>query len=110
MESSIRRRECAGGGPGALAEAHLRRSSGALEALPGSSHLVVARGESLLSLTAGGGGYDSPLDRAPARVAKDVAEGWVSVARARNVYGVVLATDGSADEAGTQAARRVMTA
>jgi N-methylhydantoinase B len=66
-----------GGGPGAMAEPCLRRASGELESLPGSSHLMVATGESLVSLTAGGGGYGSPLDRAPEHVAHDVAEGWI---------------------------------
>ena len=29
---------------------------------------------------------DGPLDRAAGRVAHDVAEGWISLERARNVY------------------------
>jgi N-methylhydantoinase B/oxoprolinase/acetone carboxylase alpha subunit len=74
-----------GGGPGALAEAYLRRASGERESLPGSSHLTVAEGESLVSLTAGGGGYGTPLERAPERVAHDVVEGWISPERARKV-------------------------
>src|SRR5258708_15003517 len=82
-----------GGGPGALAEAYLRRSSGARESLPGSSHLMVAEGESLVSLTAGGGGYGSPLDRAPEHVGHDVAKGWIRRERAREVYAVELSLE-----------------
>ncbi len=38
----------------------------------------------------GGGGYGSPLDRDPGRVAEDVQMGYVSVSAARKHYGVVL--------------------
>lgn len=54
---------------------------------PELGHVVRLRG-------GGGGGYGDPLDRAPAKVAKDVADGLVSWERARDVYGVVL--EGSA--------------
>ncbi|MGC1885213.1 MAG: hydantoinase B/oxoprolinase family protein [Stellaceae bacterium] len=39
----------------------------------------------------GGGGFGDPFERDPAAVAEDVAAGLVSPARARDVYGVVLA-------------------
>jgi N-methylhydantoinase B len=39
---------------------------------------------------AGGGGYGDPLERDPERVAEDVREGYVSIAAARDQYGVVL--------------------
>jgi N-methylhydantoinase B len=99
-----------GGGPGALAEAYLRRSSGERGSLPGSSRLMVAEGESLVSLTAGGGGYGSPLDRAPERVVHDVAEGWISLERARNVYGVEVTPEGVVDRAATSRLRGLRTA
>jgi N-methylhydantoinase B len=38
----------------------------------------------------GGGGYGSPLDREPWRVARDVRLGFVSATAAHDVYGVVL--------------------
>jgi N-methylhydantoinase B len=38
----------------------------------------------------GGGGYDDPLARDPLRVLHDVAEGWISVDRARATYGVII--------------------
>ncbi len=40
---------------------------------------------------AGGGGYGSPLERDPALVLKDVRQGRVSPAHAREAYGVVIA-------------------
>jgi len=57
----------------------------------------------------GGGGYGDPLKRDPARVAVDVSEGYVSVARARSVYGVAVDAAGRVDEAATAALRRTST-
>jgi len=39
---------------------------------------------------AGGGGCGNPLDRDPDAIARDVIEGYVSLAKAREEYGVVL--------------------
>jgi len=94
-----------GGGPGATAEMTLRRADGALEVLPGGAQLVVREGESIRSLTAGGGGYGPAVDRPPAAVAKDVAEGWITPARARAVYAVAVAADGTLDAAATASLR-----
>jgi N-methylhydantoinase B len=58
-----------------------------------------------VSLTAGGGGYGSPLERAPERVAHDVAEGWISRERARSVYGVEITSDGAVDRERTERLR-----
>ena len=63
-----------------------------------------------MSLTAGGGGYGSPLDRAPERVAHDVAEGWIRLERARNVYGVEITSEGAVDRAATSRLRGLRTA
>ena len=38
----------------------------------------------------GGGGYGNPLERSPERVRQDVIEGYVSVEKAREDYGVVI--------------------
>jgi len=62
-------------------------------------------GESVVGISSGGGGYGSPLERDPARVALDVSEGWVSVEQAKDVYGVVCDLDGNIDEPGTSALR-----
>jgi N-methylhydantoinase B len=53
----------------------------------------------------GGGGYGDPLEREPALVARDIADGKVSVEAATRHYGVVLMTDGTVDETGTSACR-----
>ena len=39
-------------------------------------------------MSSGGGGYGPPRERDPDRVRRDVAEGWISPERARDVYGV----------------------
>jgi N-methylhydantoinase B len=38
----------------------------------------------------GGGGYGPPTSRDPARVLEDVREGYVSIERAREEYGVAI--------------------
>ena len=43
-----------------------------------------------------GGGYGCPLKRETIRVLHDVLEGYVSIDRAKHVYGVVF--DGSVEE------------
>ena len=54
----------------------------------------------------GGGGWGDPLERDPALVLRDVRDGIVSRAAAREVYGVVIASDGrSIDDAATMLER-----
>jgi N-methylhydantoinase B len=40
--------------------------------------------------SAGGGGYGNPLERDPDAVERDVVNGYVSIDRARDDYGVVI--------------------
>jgi N-methylhydantoinase B/oxoprolinase/acetone carboxylase alpha subunit len=49
----------------------------------------------------GGAGWGDPLERPPARVAADVADGIIAREAAERDYGVVLTSDGGADEAAT---------
>jgi N-methylhydantoinase B len=53
----------------------------------------------------GGGGYGDPLLREPDRVAEDLARGAVSRRAAEEIYGVIVAPDGSADPAATERKR-----
>ena len=50
----------------------------------------IEAGHALEAHTTGGGGFGNPLDRDPERVRDDVRDGWVSVEKARETYGVVL--------------------
>ena len=78
---------------------------GALEHLPSKAEGVLERDDVLVFYAAGGGGYGDPLDRPADAVARDVADGVVSPARARSSYGVVLGDDDSLDADATSALR-----
>jgi N-methylhydantoinase B len=85
-----------GGGKGAPVRAMKRERDDSLTTLPPCYGVTLAPGEFVVSYSAGGGGYGSPLERDPARVLHDLAEGWISAERARSVYGLV--TTGSLAE------------
>ena len=65
--------------------------------------LRLSRGDVLRVEFAGGGGWGDPCERDVARVRDDVARGYVSLASAREDYGVVL--DGRLDVDGAATAR-----
>jgi N-methylhydantoinase B len=54
-------------------------------------------GEFVVSHSAGGGGYGHPFERDAERVMHDLREGWITVERARSVYGVATTGDAEAD-------------
>jgi N-methylhydantoinase B len=95
-----------GGLAGALLRPYMRTTEGELVELDAWAHVVLAPGETIVSISAAGGGYGPPHERDPERVRHDVAEGWVSAERASAVYGVVLTADGSVVDADATAARR----
>jgi N-methylhydantoinase B len=73
--------------------------------------IELVAGDVVSFCTCGGGGYGSPLRRAPARVLADVRAGKVSLERARLAYGVVIEpTDLRIDEAATSVLRRALAA
>ena len=55
-----------------------------------TANIPMSRGDTLLLELGGGGGWGDPLTREPERVLDDVRNGYVSVAAAREVYGVVI--------------------
>jgi len=61
----------------------------------------IARGGRVRLESPGGGGWGDPLRRTPAAVARDVANGLVSVDAARAAYGVAVDARGTVDEAET---------
>lgn len=69
------------------------------------SSYPIRRGDRVTLQAAGGGGYGDPLERDPALVAADVADGYVSVDRAARVYGVACSADGTWQEARTRELR-----
>jgi N-methylhydantoinase B len=97
FNSTMERTQCAPwglfGGHDALANVlAVRRSDGRTEKFPNGkvSGLKLAGGEAYVLQSGGGGGYGSPLERPAEQVAADVREGYVSLAAAREQYGVVL--------------------
>jgi len=71
-------------------------------------------GDILYTECMGGGGYGNPLDRDPEKIRLDVRDEYISVKRARNVYGVVIdpasltdnPEDVAVDMAATEALRK----
>ena len=47
-------------------------------------------GDKIITMCQGGGGWGNPLDRSVEKVLEDVTDHYVSVQRARDVYGVVI--------------------
>lgn len=79
-----------GGSRGSAAKQYKRTIDGNLVILPAFSLETIKDGESIVSYCCGGGGYGDPKDRDIELVRKDVREGYVSVKRAREVYGLSL--------------------
>ena len=92
---------------------HLRRAGAVEDTWLGSvfSDVELQPGDLFSRPTAGGGGYGDPLTRDPERVREDVADGYISLARAARDYGVVLQVidadlcEHDIDTAATQAMR-----
>jgi N-methylhydantoinase B len=66
---------------------------------------VIPDGDRLILELPGGAGMGDPLTRDPVLVARDVRDGLVSPADARELYRVVIAADGSVDAAATKTLR-----
>jgi N-methylhydantoinase B len=94
-----------GGHDGALCRPYMRTQDGELVELDAWARVTLEPGETMVSVSSAGGGYGPPHERDPEHVRHDVADGWVSVERARQIYGVVLTADGAMDEDATAARR-----
>ena len=82
-----------GGHPGATG-AFYREMNGERTRLPGkSTGNKMQKGEILVALTPGAGGYGDPLRRPAEKVLNDVADGYVTVEAARDEYRVVILRD-----------------
>jgi len=99
-----------GGKPGARARKILEKPDGS-QTIVGNKveDIAVEAGDVLHFITWGGGGWGDPLDRDPALVAREVAQGLVTREGAR-AYGVVLGNAGGVDESATAALRGTMRA
>jgi N-methylhydantoinase B len=98
----------AGGGEGASSSTLVFRADGSLERMPPMFGAVLQPGDRLHHRMAGGGGHGNPLERDPLAVAGDVRDDKVSVAAARELYGVVVDHEGELDLEATEALRRAV--
>jgi N-methylhydantoinase B len=99
-----------GGRSGALCRPAMRKADGEVVELEAWARVVLAPGETIISISSGGGGYGPPHERDVERVLHDVRDGWVGVERAREVYGVAISADGELDERATAARRAELAA
>ncbi len=79
-----------GGGPGAPSLPYKVLVDGVEEPLPPIASTDLQPGELLLHLLSGCGGYGDPLLRETERVREDVLSQFISLERARDVYGVIF--------------------
>ncbi|UGS38557.1 hydantoinase B/oxoprolinase family protein [Capillimicrobium parvum] len=79
-----------GGEAGVAGATFLVEPDGTESRLPGVVQTVLEAGQRVRAIDNGGGGYGPPHERDPRRVLRDVREGYETVQRARDVYGVVL--------------------
>ncbi len=81
----------AGGGAGAPSNVSIVRAGGKEEACVAKFLTTVDKGDVLRVRLAGGGGHGDPFTRDPQAVLHDVREEKMTIAHARDAYGVVLA-------------------
>jgi N-methylhydantoinase B len=99
-----------GGKPGSLNEGYLNRGREEEKQLSSNEGWTRAKsGDTITVLSAGGGGWGDSLDRDPAAVWDDIRNEMVTIARAREWYGVVIAND-AVDETATERLRKEMRA
>ncbi|MAF46888.1 MAG: 5-oxoprolinase [Rhodospirillaceae bacterium] len=84
----------------------ITRANGETEPLITNGFFEVGAHDIIEMRSMGGAGFGDPLERDPERVAVDVRDGFVSVKKSRDVYGVLLDPDGKVDEAKTRERRR----
>jgi N-methylhydantoinase B len=65
-----------------------RLKNGKLERQPDFDHCSAGEKEAVHYRSCAGGGYGSPRDRDPERVLADLNRGWLSLEKARSVFGV----------------------
>ena len=74
--------------------------------LPSKITTTLTKGDKLIIVTPGGGGWGDPTKRDSDAVRRDVMEGLVRPRRARDVYGVVIdPATGRVDNAATRKSR-----
>jgi len=96
-----------GGKPGGPSDSWLVHQGEERKPLPSKVTTQVKPGTRVVLKTAGGGGFGDSFERRPEDVSRDVKEGFISLARAKSEYRVVIHPEsGEVDEDATQLLRR----
>jgi N-methylhydantoinase B len=79
-----------GGHDGTPGSTHLIDHNGGITKLPNLVNMHIRKDQRIRGRDSSGGGYGDPVTRDPLRVLTDVLEGYESIGKARDVYGVVF--------------------
>jgi N-methylhydantoinase B len=77
----------AGGAPGRINEAVIRRTDGREERVTKQTNIALEAGDRVIFLTAGGGGYGDPATRDTHLIEEDLREGLITPEGAARDYG-----------------------
>jgi N-methylhydantoinase B len=95
-----------GGGDGAAPNVKVFHPNGETAEYLKVNGVKVEKGTVIKSLTGGGGGYGQPMERDPGDVREDVIDGYVSLQKAEEAYGVVFDENFQVNEERTQQLRQ----
>ena len=95
-----------GGLPGGPIRIFKRSDNGDITPQAAYGDVELLPGETIISISSGGGGYGPPTAREVGWVKQDLDEGWITRERAETVYGLTLDAVGGVDMAATNARRR----
>ena len=77
-----------GGLPASTSKCVIIHANGTQEQLPSKITKALAEGDRIIVVTPGGGGWGDPHKRSRQAIERDVAEGFISLKRAQEVYGL----------------------
>lgn len=96
-----------GGSEGRTSSLLLTRNNEAASPLPSMlATFAVARGDRIRAIGGIGGGYGDPMHRPAEQVLEDVLDGYLSIDRAAQDFGVVVGEGGMLDRAATERLRQ----
>ena len=92
-----------GGGTAGTSDCVVVSADGKRTQLPSKVTTTLAKGDKVIIVTPGGGGWEDPFQRDPEAVRRDVEKEFISTERALDKYGVVIdRRTGQVDEIGTR--------
>ena len=99
-----------GGHDGSPADQWIEQSGGGLRRVGAFHRETISPGDVMVSVSGGGGGYGPAWERPVAAVVHDVLDGWITLDRACDVYGVIMDDDHQVDHAATRRTRNELAA